>query len=354
MNQRAARSDDDLWKVIQSYKVAIAAFVLLSLGLMGHLAPLAQLAPDPSTPVGGILKSLSDALITTALVGLVWEWWVRNEGARGLRTELVRASLIERDILKRFDSDFLLAAVKTCLEQVCRGDRRISESIHAVVSRHAQTHANVRRNYSYEGHLRKPTGRIATLSTECYSYTAVISYETVLTTDELIIGYSNSRAGLDAVPTDDRLIVRWRCHEIQGLSLGSDEIFSVLGAEIGGHQATPIKVVHDKYVSYSLKVPEMKSMVGSWVRFSFVIHSIMRADEHYISNSVGYPTESFRMSISWTDALGVIPTVKAIEHFCSDQKPQVSWVPPNTSEPHTVVVSVDGWILPSSGVVFVW
>ena len=102
-------------------------------------------------------------------------------------------------------------------------------------------------------------------------------------------------------------------------------------------------------ISYSH--PDLREKIGKKVLISYTFESVFSKEGNYYMNNIVYPTKTVTITVSSEIALSYIdPTA----FFVSSERPNLVSYDKNTDKNIFSKVSINDWVFPYSGVIFVW
>lgn len=137
-----------------------------------------------------------------------------------------------------------------------------------------------------------------------------------------------------------------RIGEIDGSSPGVFELFDF---SVNGR---PIEISADRSSatqSYSIDMASVSDLIGTDVRISYSYAVKVQRNSHVLQIDVAQPSRDLRVDLSY--GYSGIKFVNVLDFIASTSQPRVVRTP---APAQAVSVSFDGWVLPKSGVAFVW
>lgn len=347
----------------------LGVILLLVAHSIGQLSELGWLANVPLTDIGS-------ALFTTGLLAVAFEYIDRRDGDERANQRLRQvlreeAPAIRDAVINGFafaPDDLARVATPETLDQIIQnglairlGDQRFAEELYVdirdqairSIERWSDARINIRLSMdrssaestapaSSSKQAREPKRLIVTMRHE---------YTTVPASQTRRFASVSDRAEYRELTQEGAATFVWFTNPSSGVDAGSTEAFELVQFSVDGVER-PIRRSARKggqMYSVNLGVPETER--DRPVTLAFTYRLMPPAHNRWLFVDVEQPTRGLDVELDYSDT--AIAQVNMLDFIASSQKSIVTKTPPRVPG-KTVGLEFDGWLLPKSGVVFVW
>ncbi len=347
---------------IKSLKLLIAVLLLLiawsAFSFMEHLAATIRGSPDRDQLAWYVSifaetpwKSLAEACVTTMVIAMVYEWWIRRENEKELHSRLFSAEII----LTTLSGDRVSMVLRRCLQRLTV-DKQFGTEIASFIEKRILDHSERRYNVKYTLILYN-LSRSEFSEDECVHFFGVYydhSYEKVFREDQLFfVCVDDMDTYNKSFDLPQRLEWRWvtsrkRIYERQF----SARFYTLNYFEIDGERLEIGTLVDDNGdVAYRVDIPR-KVLDGRRHRCSYRVALKTERYAHCLFTDVRVPCKglTFAFDFSETDILHV----NIFDAFTARDIPTIKFLP-RDEQFRRIEVGLDNeWVIPKSGVSFTW
>jgi len=364
------------------YKTKLQLLAVLStlLGvILLMLARVVDATAEPAWLTALPLTDLGSALFTTGLLAVAFEYIDRrdgNERANQRLRQVLReeAPAIRDAVINGFafaPDDLARVATPDTLDQIIKnglgirlGDQRFADELYVdirdqairSVERWSDARISIRlsmdRSRAEASAPASPTGQPAQLNepdrliiTVRQEYTVVPASQT-----RRFASVSNQDEYREMVEDSAANFV-WFTNPSSGVDAGSTEAFELVQFSVDGTER-PIRRSARKggqLYSVTLGVPESERERP--VTLAFTYRLMPPAHSRWLSIDIDQPTRGLDVELDYSDTS--IEQISMLDFIASSQKSVVTKTPPRVPG-KTIGLGFDGWLLPKSGVIFVW
>ena len=310
-------------------------------------------------------ESLIGAIIPLLLFNMIFEYLIKRHQSEAVSDAIVETLLLKEETLKKFSENDRKIFIQNCTQSLIGKEE--GEMLYSTLfSPYLSEKQSFRRNFKYYifytpyEKLENPPLIDAFHKDDYHWVIEELSYEKsyVSLGEEMLVGFSFNEQKLENYFKDSRVIFR------ENLDIGQDGVAYIrsltneelldfiqkvlqFSLEINGNIALITGVEHDgngfvirlKHNQESIRPEECK-----YCRLKFNFRMPQHSSKKKFIVIVSEPTHS--VDILFSNQIDRC-TVTAIPFF--DQEEIVEFLPNNI-----IAVELPGWVLPTSGIVFVW
>lgn len=356
---------DTLQRLYQT-KLAFLATVFTFLGaallVLGHLgsrfAALRWLQALPVTDLGS-------ALFTTGLVVVVFEYLdgrdseerstirlrrVLKEQAPAMRDAVIEGFAFDASDLKRVSSPEVLDQVTRNSLAIQLGDHSFADAVYEGLKSQVLRAGERWHDLRVLVDLSHWDKRGAEGTTPLY--VATMRWEYSVTPSTSLRRFACVEGGREYrdLMQEPASTFAWRFTPVNGLRADQPEAFELVQFSVDGEERPIRRTARDGSQVYSVSIGKSLVEAGQPVRLSYTYRTLLRSDGHLLYLTLSQPTEHASIEFRYGDS--DISAVRVLDFFGSS-KTSVLRAPEALPEP-SVAVEADGWVLPGSGVAFIW
>lgn len=290
------------------------------------------------------IDSITQAVFSLMVIGGIYDFLVRRD-----TVSMFLEALYQQDVMKLYSDERIEEIGRRALSQLFRDDdfgRDLFDTVRTRVKRVDE------RWYDYRSSFIIEPSNVEDLRDKYYDVTCVMEYRKRIHTDKLFFRVVDSVGEQEKYvwrPDTELCFLNSRPPE---RNLFDDDFFLVSDVRL---QSTGLEIKRDTNdlgdnVFY-VDIPQEFQRSTEPQKILLKFHLKSRKRGHLMSQGPIVPTKNVLITLSHrgTD----IGRVRMIGFFASGTPPTYMTIP-NEKDPHEYHVSVDGWVLPRSGVVFVW
>ncbi|MBT0772991.1 hypothetical protein KIH74_28870 [Kineosporia sp. J2-2] len=350
----------------------LTGLVLLSVATYSGSYWLERRPGDSYDFLAGLARLVADASLSTAVIGIAYEWLIRQESNRTLELmfqrnldehddslantvvrEIPRALILDRSIQRT------LFLRQEKLDEILRGallarlgDEEMSGSIYDGL---------LQKTFSYEERfvgLRIDVTLSNVRETEPQSvrdeyYDVVVSlrYRTKLNVSKFIFARVLDPDQYNVRTRDPNYIFTWRVEESAALPRDSPKALDLYRFSIDDRELEKTsKVTGDGAYEIHCEDEGLAAKQGQEVAVHYSVATKLSRRDHVFFYTAVRPTKGITLTFNY--ARTDIANVLTYDFFVSGEKPVIETLP--REDPHTVMVELDEWVFPKGGVAFVW
>lgn len=363
---------DRLYKTKLQLLAVLSTLLGIILLLLTHLADGAAL---PAWLRALPLTDLGSALFTTGLLAVAFEYIDRKDGDERANERLrhvlrEEAPAIRDAVINGFafePGDLKRVATPETLDQIIQnglgirlGDQRFADELYVdirdqairSVERWSDVRISIRLSMdrsTTEG--RAPGSSPAPDGNERLVITIRHEYTTVPSTQTRRFASVSDRDEYRELAQDGASTFVWFTNPSSGVDAGSTEAFELVQFNVNGAER-PIRRSARKggqHYSVNLGIPEAEREQPATLSFTYRLTP--PAHNRWLYVDVEQPSRGLDVELDYSDTS--IAQVNMLDFIVSSQKSMVTKTPPRVPG-KTVGLEFDGWLMPKSGVVFVW
>lgn len=296
-------------------------------------------------------KSLAEACLTTLMVSFIYEAWIRRESQAELHQSLLSPHMVRTNLDEATVRGLTKAGFQRMLQSEEFGEELFGYFTDLAFS------AN-RRRYD----VRTELTLLPLRSESAFSYNeeqsafyfnlkGSLAYKKPIRTKQIWFRCVTRMESLREVIEDESTEWRWFVPQHRFFEHIDESFFRVSELEIDGQRVKISKKIESGQVSYFANVPKhVLDSPATRIRFKTEIK--VRKTAQYIFTDVVHPVKDIIISFD-VASLTEVKEAGAVPIFSSASRPKRDYLP-TYEEPKKITVSVDGWSIPDSGVVFFW
>jgi hypothetical protein len=320
------------------------------------------------------VSDVGSGLFTTGLLAVAWQYFTQ-EVADDHTMQLFRhvlkdeAPAIRDAVLRGFafkPEDLARVASPATLDQiVCNalafqlGDQALAADVYADLRRQVIQSPERRHNCTVAVDLapwEAPTDTDASLA---FVATVHCEYRVVPARTTMRFSCVSDQDSYRELLQDPTSALAWYFKPIADLHGGSDEAFQLVQFSVDGKPRPIRRSRQARGQSYVVNLPgKAPASVGmpatlpsQEVTISYTYRVLVRRGGHLLYLDVGTLTRGLKIAFRYGGC--GIQEVTPLSFIASAEPPRVLQSPPSTPTP-SVEVGFDGWVLPRSGVAFIW
>jgi hypothetical protein len=345
--------------------------ILLMAHLLGGRSGIHWLTNLPLTDIGS-------ALFTTGLLAIAFEYIDRRDGDERANERLrhvlrEEAPAIRDAVINGFafaPGDLARVATPEVLDQIIQnglairlGDQRFADELYvdirdqAIRSVERWSDARITIRLSMDRGTARgsaPSSSPATnapTGTERLVVTVRQEYTTVPTSQTRRFASVSDQEEYRELSQDGAANFVWFTNPSSGVDAGSTEAFELVQFSINGTER-PIRRIARKggqFYTVGLGIPEAERHQPATLAFTYRLAP--PAHNRWLYIDIDQPTRGLDVELDYSDTS--IAQVNMLDFIASSQKSIITNTPPRVPG-KTVGLEFDGWLLPKSGVIFVW
>jgi len=351
---------------LRKTKLALLAVILTVVGLALLIAARwFESVPSLHWLTAWPLTDLGSALFTTGLVVVAFEYVEGQDSevraSQRLRQVLkaeapaIRDAVIDGFAFKR--DDLARVATPEVLDQIIRnslalrlGDAgfagEVYEDIRDQAVRAEERWHDVEVTIRLSMDKRAPAGSTPTfVATVRWEYTVVPAHQTRR------FACVSDRQAYRELAQDPAATSAWYMRPKAGIDASSPEAFELVQFSVDGEARSIRRAVRRDGQLYTVDLGQDVLRAGKPVRVSYTYRALASRHGHLLHVDVEQPTRGFSVELDYSDT--DISYVNLLDFIASSKSPRVSQTPISVPG-QSVGVAFDGWLMPRSGVVFVW
>lgn len=350
-----------LWRVLLTLILLTIIFYLISIWLKGTNVP-PQLAFLRFIP----WESLATTSLGVAIIGLVYEWIVRDETeekltqvldqhfqtqAEIINSQIPRSMLTTPDVMRHvLDSDVVDDLIRTSLE-IRLEDAQLAREAYDSFLGHLLRQEERRSNYRCNIYLTTINSKDLPneITQKYYDGYIDVHYDTLLQKDIFRFTCVATMEEYNELLKDPTWELRWIAEPTKDFS--KEVAFNVESVHVGGLQLNIRReVANGRYVIIADHLG-LQQMQGNLVTIYYRYKIKIKKRGHLLMVHVPCPTHHVVVELDYahTD----IHFVNVLDFFVSQTKPAIRYIP-SREKHHRIEVEVNEWVFPKGGVVFVW
>ena len=323
---------------------------------------------------------IGSALFTTGLLAVAFEYINRRDGDQRANERLrhvlrEEAPAIRDAVINGFafePADLARVSTPETLDQIVQnglalrlGDQRFADELYVdirdqairSVERWSDARISIRLSMDRSASAsaaRAPAAAFATKqpsTSECLVITVRQEYTVVPASQTRRFASVSNQDEYREMVEDSAANFVWFTNPSSGVDAGSTEAFELVQFSVAGKER-PIRRAARKggqIYTVNLGVPEAER--DQPVTLSFVYRLMPAAHSRWLSIDIDQPTRGLDVELDYSDT--TIEQVSMLDFIASSQKSVVTRTPPQVPG-KTVGLGFDGWLMPKSGVIFVW
>lgn len=313
------------------------------------------------------LTSVASSCLGVAIIGLAYEWIIRNETEAQLVEKLEQTLRNHEQVVSTamartmFTSPVLLRdvftpgvadeVVRSALEARLGSDQLAREAYDSFLSQ-IVTSRERRHNYSFSTSLtgiRDPLPD--TIKSAYYDCHVHESYETILEKKDLLFICVNSIDKYIGTLRDASCEFCWLVPKNAGFPDLDDSVFALSKVTVNDLELHLTSEKFDEKYIIRASHAELEQLQGQEVRIDY--HYRTRAEKrgHSFLVNMQCPAKNVKVAFDYSET--DIYYVNVLDFFVSKVDPRIHYYP-TYEHPRRVEVEVDEWVFPKGGVVFVW
>jgi len=355
---------EDLLAKLYKTKLRLIIVVLLVIGtgvfiLASWVSSLSLPAWIHDIPLG----SIGDAVFTTGLVGIVFEWAAReygdalNEalmqkavrhGAPAFRDAVLDSFAFDPEKLKGIASNDTLDRITTNALGLRIGDVDLAQDLYTDIREQVVRAPERWRDIDIGITLSPSSVGPATGRGSMFTATIRWSYRVKPAASSLRFACVSDAAEYREMLRDQAISSAWYFDPSSDVDGGSRDAFELLQLSVDGHDRT---IRRSARRGSQLYTASLGADVPDEVTISYTYRVLVKRHGHLLYLDLPQPTKGLHVQINYGGA--DIRRITTLDFIASNESPRID-VAPSTVPARTVDVSFDGWIFPRSGVAFVW
>ncbi|MGQ0572912.1 MAG: hypothetical protein ACT4RN_01765 [Pseudonocardia sp.] len=324
------------------------------------------------------LTDLGSALFTTGLLAVAFEYIDRKDGDERANQRLRQvlreeAPAIRDAVINGFafaPDDLARVATPETLDQIVQnglgirlGDQRFAEELYVdirdqairAVERWSDARINIRLSIDRSiAESNAPTSRTSQPQPGADGRVVVTirhEYTTIPSSQTRRFASVSDHDEYRELTQDGAATFAWFTNPSSGVDAGSTEAFELVQFSVDGTER-PIRRAARRggqLYTVGLGIPEVERQQP--VRLAFTYRLMPPAHSRWLYVDVEQPTRGLDVELDYSDT--TITQVNMLDFIASSQKSIITKTPPRVPG-KTVGLEFDGWLMPKSGVVFVW
>jgi hypothetical protein len=311
-------------------------------------------------------RSVADTLLTTAIVVLAFEWFLRRETELRLSRivtdtvhrelgPLARSFFTEPQVLLRALDEPALDEVISAALGITLKDRDLADEVDArllrAIARFEERWANARFTVTL---TRIQDHESPSIRDRYFQAYVGLRFETVLSRTKFPMWCLRSKQAYDDVMWNDKsAFYAWLQPWTPDFPTVSEESFGVESIVVGGIQVGTCGVEQkdDHQMLITCHDEELEKLIGKRVITEATLRIMIPKRAHSIHLTVPVPTHGVVMALNYGGT--EVRRVEVVDMFVAGHRPDIRALP-TTSRPSSVEVELREWVFPRGGVVFNW
>jgi hypothetical protein len=359
------------------YKTRLQLLAVLST-LLGVILLLVARSTEGSAELSWLaalpLTDIGSALFTTGLLAVVFEYIDRRDGDERANQRLRQvlreeAPAIRDAVINGFafaPDDLARVATPETLDQIIQnglairlGDKRFADELYVdirdqairSIERWSDARINIRLSMDRSGangsavRAPQPDAHERLIVTVRHEYTTIPASQTRR------FASVSDRDEYRELTQEGAATFVWFTNPSSGVDAGSTEAFELVQFSVDGEERPIRRSARKGGQMYSVSVGVPETERERPVTLAFTYRLMPPAHNRWLFVDVEQPTRGLDVELDYSDT--AIAQVNMLDFIASSQKSIVTKTPPQVPG-KTVGLEFDGWLLPKSGVVFVW
>jgi hypothetical protein len=366
------------------YKTKLQLLAVLSTLLGVILLLLANLAEStlalPSWLSALPLTDLGSALFTTGLLAVAFEYIDRRDGDERANQRLRQvlreeAPAIRDAVINGFafaPGDLARVSTPETLDQIVKnglgirlGDQRFADELYtdirdqAIRSAERWSDARIGIRLSMDRGTSASAARAGSAASATRAPAGSERLVVTVRQEYMVVPASQTRRFASVSDQDEyREIMEesaanfvWFTNPSSGVDAGSTDAFELVQFSVDGNERPIRRSVRKGGQLYSVNLGIPEADRHQPVKLTFTYRLMPAAHSRWLSIDIDQPTRGLDVELDYSDTS--IEQVSMLDFIASSQRSVVTKTPPQVPG-KTVGLGFDGWLLPKSGVIFVW
>ncbi len=297
-------------------------------------------------------NTVADTLITTAIIGFVYEWFIRKENEKSLEG-LIESVIFEPTYLRSFSETKLDLIIESSLKAKLGNEEMGNDVFNNLIKKTVNIS---RKNHNYRKEIILENFEDPDLSRY---YRAIIDfrYRTKLNKEEFNFYFVDDHIEFVNFLHGKKYenIFRFNNSKIFNkdnfFTYFSINNFTIENSKFGKINLETESKFSDNHYSIKCYHPDLKNYFGKEVDIFYRRTAVIDKLGHCFSSHIGCPTKEISLVIDFhnTD----IDYVNVFDFFMSSESPEIIYTPTDTN-PTKIEISYKNWVFPYGGVIFLW
>lgn len=363
------------------YKTKLQLLAVLST-LLGIILLLVARRAEASVEIGWLatlpLTDVGSALFTTGLLAVAFEYIDRKDGderANQRLREVLReeAPAIRDAVINGFafaPDDLARVSTPETLDQIVKnglgirlGDQRFADELYVdirdqairSIERWSDARISIRlsvdRSTAASSSARQAQAADPSRASERLIVTVRHEYITIPASQTRRFASVSDRDEYRELTQEGAATFVWFTNPSSGVDAGSTEAFELVQFSVDGVERPIRRTARKGGQMYSVGLGVSEADRERPVTLAFTYRLMPPAHNRWLFVDVEQPTRGLDVELDYSDT--AIAQVSMLDFIASSQKSIVTKTPPQVPG-KTVGLEFDGWLMPKSGVVFVW